>query len=47
MNKAKNDNIDSIGNSVYQKESQKFYASLRDVHTKIFSFNPQKIEDGS
>lgn len=36
-------NISGIGNSKYQTESTRYYTLLRDVHTKIFTFNPERI----
>ena len=44
MNSNEKNSRNDIGQSVYQNESRKFYTLLRDVHTKMFSFNPQRIE---
>jgi len=43
MNPDKHNN-GGLGNSIYQIESQQYYALLREVHNKVFSFNPQRIQ---
>jgi SAM-dependent methyltransferase len=37
-------NQSDLGNSIYQFESKKYYTLLRDIHTKIFTFNSKRIE---
>lgn len=37
-------NTGSLGNSIYQIESYKYYTLLREVHNRVFTFNPQRIE---